>query len=216
MRSACCIPSDQRVASRWTDHFIPGQTSSFSHGDSASQAFQDLGNPVTPQTACPTKGPQTKHRSSSQSTMVDVERLYVDLVYRASKKYANWDPEVTVEVGDYGRITAGHKSWLKFWRHEQGTFLKEGNIYTDGQAEKWKIPAPKEHGTESNEGQTWVTSKNARETDVDLAAGGYVKNSLEEFRLTYHPHQANPRAGAMQGQSLFQNHIRPRCDPGYG
>lgn len=104
--------------------------------------------------------------------MVDPERLYVDLVFRASKKYANWDPEVSIEVGDYGRITAGHKSWIRFWRREQGTFLKEGNIYTDGQAEKWKIPPPKEHGTESNEGQTWVTSKNAHETDVDVAAGG--------------------------------------------
>ena len=145
---------------------------------------------------------------------MDAERVYVDLVFRASKKYANWDPEVAVEVGDYGRITEGPKSRLTFWRREQGTFLKEGNIYTDGQASTWKIPAPKENGTESNGGQTWVTSKNVRETDVDLA--GYAKNSSEKFTLTYRRHQENPCACAFQGQRIFQSQIRSRCDPGYG
>lgn len=109
--------------------------------------------------------------------MIDPERLYVDLIFCASKKYANWDPEVPVEVGDYGFITAGPKYC---WRRKQGTFLKEGNIYTDGQAEKWKIPDPKEHGTDSsNEGQTWISSDNARDLEGDAGVGGQTPALLQ-------------------------------------
>jgi hypothetical protein len=65
--------------------------------------------------------------------MTGAERQFVDLIFRASKKYASWDPEVIVEVGDYGRITQG-KTGLAFWRKKRGIFLKEENIYKNGLA----------------------------------------------------------------------------------
>jgi len=99
--------------------------------------------------------------------MPDAERQFIDLIFRVSKKYASWDPEVIVEVGDYGRITRG-KIGLAFWKKRQGIFLKEGNIYKDGLAKKYDIPPPEEHGVDSTEGIFWITSKNAKE--VDLAA----------------------------------------------
>lgn len=105
--------------------------------------------------------------------MLDSERQYVDLLFRACKKYASWDPEVSVEVGDWGRITAGRRG-LAFWRRGRGTFLKEGNIYKDGKAEKHKIPLPKEFGVGATEGVTWVTSQNAHSCDINITAEGYV------------------------------------------
>jgi hypothetical protein len=97
--------------------------------------------------------------------MLDAERQFVDLIFRTSKKYASWDPEVPVAVGDYGRITQG-KTGLAFWRKKQGIFLKDGNIYEDGLAEKYEIPMPEEHGVDSTEGISWITSKNARKVDI--------------------------------------------------
>uniref|UniRef100_A0A8H7XN07 Uncharacterized protein n=1 Tax=Psilocybe cubensis TaxID=181762 RepID=A0A8H7XN07_PSICU len=94
------------------------------------------------------------------------ERLYVDLIFRSSRKYPNWDPEVTIQVGDYGRITQG-KRGLKFWMKNRGTFLKEGNIYKEGLAKQYEIPEAVEHGAAATEGITWITSKNARDISVE-------------------------------------------------
>ncbi|KAL5632714.1 hypothetical protein ACGC1H_005611 [Rhizoctonia solani] len=47
-------------------------------------------------------------------------RKYVDLIFRASGKYGNWDPPHVVEVGDWGKI-----------ERSTGNFIKEGNIFTD-------------------------------------------------------------------------------------
>ncbi|KAF7365736.1 hypothetical protein MVEN_00447400 [Mycena venus] len=103
--------------------------------------------------------------------MLDSERVYVDLLFCASKKYASWDLEVVVKVGDWGRITKG-KRGLAFWR-KNGTFLREGNIFLDGKAENYNIPTPVEYGNDS-EGETWVTSKNAKQIDFSASAGtGY-------------------------------------------
>jgi len=103
--------------------------------------------------------------------MLDNERLYVDLLFRASgKKYASWDPEVPVEVGDWGRITKGDPGWA-FWRKRRGIFIKEGNIYKDGKAEEYDIPAPEEHGADALKGVTWITSDNTRECSIEVAAG---------------------------------------------
>jgi hypothetical protein len=103
--------------------------------------------------------------------MLNCERTYVDLLIRASKKYASWDPEVQVVVGDWGRITTG-RTGLAFWRRARGTFLKQGNIYDDGKAEEYGIPQPKEYGTKATEGITWIVSRNAEDCDIDLVAGG--------------------------------------------
>ncbi|KAJ7453081.1 hypothetical protein FB451DRAFT_1050425 [Mycena latifolia] len=102
--------------------------------------------------------------------MLNSERTYVDLLFRASRKYASWDPEIVVKVGDWGRITQG-KRGLAFWR-KNGTFLKEGNIFADGKAEAHGIPEPVEYGGESTEGETWVVSQNAEQVDVGTSVGG--------------------------------------------
>jgi hypothetical protein len=99
--------------------------------------------------------------------MPDAERQFVDLIFRASQKYASWDLEVVIEAGDYGRITRG-KTGPAFWKKRQGIFVKEGNIYKDGLAEKYDISTPQKHGIESNQEMSWITSKNAKE--IDLAA----------------------------------------------
>ncbi|KAJ7901226.1 hypothetical protein B0H14DRAFT_2330602 [Mycena olivaceomarginata] len=100
--------------------------------------------------------------------MLNSERAYVDLIFRATKKYPAWDPEITVKVGDYVRITCGR--WrLAFWR-KNGTFVHEGNIYLDGKAEKYGIAAPVEYGRDS-EGQEWITSLNATQVDTSSSAG---------------------------------------------
>ncbi|KAI0312156.1 hypothetical protein OF83DRAFT_1067686 [Amylostereum chailletii] len=111
--------------------------------------------------------------------MADSQRTYVDLLFRSSKKYASWDPEVEVRAGDWGRITAGRKPAfdLAFWRRgrRMGVFIKEGNIYDDGLAKQHGIPEPKTYGgseaTDST-GVTWLVSQNAREMDasVDVSA----------------------------------------------
>jgi hypothetical protein len=104
---------------------------------------------------------------------LDGERLYVDLLFPVSKKYANWDPEVTVEVGDWGRITNG-STRLAFWHKGRGTFLKEGNIYTDGKAVEHGIPPPTQFGAGATHGVSWIVSRNIAECDVDAIVGGYV------------------------------------------
>jgi hypothetical protein len=103
--------------------------------------------------------------------MSDIERKYIDLIFRASRKYAAWDPELPIEVGDWGTITTGKKGFL-FWRRERGIFLKEGNIYADGTAKEHNIPEPKEHGAGAHEGLNWIVSGNAKEFDVNGDVGG--------------------------------------------
>jgi hypothetical protein len=103
---------------------------------------------------------------------MDSERKYVDLLFRASKKYASWDPEVVVEVGDWGRITRGRSVWWAFWRRRRGTFLKEGNIYRDGIAQRYDIPPPTERGADSSHGVTWITSQNAQDLGLSGDLGG--------------------------------------------
>ncbi|KAJ7200938.1 hypothetical protein B0H12DRAFT_1244312 [Mycena haematopus] len=114
--------------------------------------------------------------------MPNSERIYVDLIFRATKKYAAWDPEIPVKVGDYGRITQGSRG-LAFWR-KNGTFVREGNIYTDGKADTFEVPGPVECGRDSA-GETWVTSWNVTHVDLSLSAGGV------------HPALAQCKAGAV-------------------
>ncbi|KDN41727.1 hypothetical protein RSAG8_07258, partial [Rhizoctonia solani AG-8 WAC10335] len=47
-------------------------------------------------------------------------KKYVDLIFKASGKYGNWDPPHTVEVGDWGQID-----------RDTGNFVREGNIFKD-------------------------------------------------------------------------------------
>ncbi|CAE6478509.1 unnamed protein product [Rhizoctonia solani] len=47
-------------------------------------------------------------------------RKYVDLIFKTSGKYGNWDPSQKVEVGDWGEIDK-----------TTGAFIREGNIFKD-------------------------------------------------------------------------------------
>ncbi|KAF7334479.1 hypothetical protein MVEN_02277400 [Mycena venus] len=94
---------------------------------------------------------------------------------------ASWDPEITVEVGDYGRVTQGRRNWI-FWRKNGTRFLKEGNIYADGKAAEHGVPEPTENGADS-EGEAWVTSENATRIDASLFGDAFgqckVKGAVE-------------------------------------
>jgi len=103
--------------------------------------------------------------------MPNDERKYVDLLFRTTRKYANWDPEIEMKVGDWGRISSG-KRWWEFWRAPKGTFIKEGNIYADEMADKYGIPHPKEYGAEATDGVSSYVSKNGRKCDFEVAAEG--------------------------------------------
>ncbi|KAF7361121.1 hypothetical protein MSAN_01143900 [Mycena sanguinolenta] len=101
--------------------------------------------------------------------MPSYEYIYAELIFRTTGKYAAWDPEIPMKVGDYGRITRGSRG-LAFWRRN-GTFVREGNIYTDGMVDGLGIPAPVEYGADS-EGETWVTCSEITTVDLSLSAGG--------------------------------------------
>ncbi|KAJ6589266.1 hypothetical protein B0H19DRAFT_1367675 [Mycena capillaripes] len=104
-------------------------------------------------------------------SMRSSERTYVDLIFRATNKYARWDPEIVVRVGDYGRITRGRRG-IFFWRNN-GTFMREDNIYDDGKAAEHEIPDSVEYGRESKEETLdWITSQNATRVDSSFSAGG--------------------------------------------
>ncbi|KAJ7655797.1 hypothetical protein DFH06DRAFT_1269615 [Mycena polygramma] len=102
--------------------------------------------------------------------MLNSERAYVDLIFRATKKYASWDPEViVVNVGDWGRMTRGPRGFA-FWR-KTGVFVREGNIYSDGKALQYGIPEPVEFGRNSV-GDAWVISANGTQVDASLSVAG--------------------------------------------
>jgi len=48
----------------------------------------------------------------------DASRKFVDLIYKASTKWANWDPPVPIKVGSYGEVS-----------EKSGAFQAVGNIY---------------------------------------------------------------------------------------
>ncbi|KAL1713326.1 hypothetical protein EV715DRAFT_211896 [Schizophyllum commune] len=64
--------------------------------------------------------------------MVNTPRLYVDLIFRQSGCFANWDPTTVLRVGDYGTV-----------RENDGELDVQGNIYDDGFAEKYGLQLPK-------------------------------------------------------------------------
>ncbi|KAI6121001.1 hypothetical protein EDD17DRAFT_1505132 [Pisolithus thermaeus] len=88
------------------------------------------------------------------------EQQHIDLIFRASKKFANWDPEDHLEVGDWGRLNTGRPRWA-FWRPKCCL------------TKLWKygIPSPRLLGEENPNGLTWVTSLNARDMDIPTNTG---------------------------------------------
>ncbi|KZV73274.1 hypothetical protein PENSPDRAFT_732961 [Peniophora sp. CONT] len=110
----------------------------------------------------------------------DPERTYTELLFASSRKYASWDPEVPVRVGDWGIITRGTRpSWFAFWAHRRrhGIFLKHGNIYEDGRAAKYHISPPKTHEHQESTGMSWIASDNA----VGIGMDGDVSAQTPAF-----------------------------------
>ncbi|CAE7055985.1 unnamed protein product [Rhizoctonia solani] len=58
-------------------------------------------------------------------------KKYVDLIFKASGKYGNWDPPHTVEVGDWGEID-----------RKTGNFVREGNIFRDPECSEFLANTP--------------------------------------------------------------------------
>jgi hypothetical protein len=104
------------------------------------------------------------------------EEQYIRLIHEASNKYANWDPEQPVRVGDWGDfVKAEVQPWWESWfgGSNQGIFKKQGNIYDDNIAEKYGIPKPTERGADSEaSGITWLTSSNTAELSESGESGG--------------------------------------------
>ncbi|KAF9236499.1 hypothetical protein BU15DRAFT_76940 [Melanogaster broomeanus] len=76
---------------------------------------------------------------------------------------------VTVEVGDWGKLTTGRPRWA-FWRPKRCIFVKEGNIYQDKTAETYGIPQPRVMGEEGFDGLTWFKSHNTQDMDIATSA----------------------------------------------
>ena len=124
----------------------------------------------------------------------DPERTFIELLFASSRKYAAWDPEVEVRVGDYGIITRGERpSFLKFWarNRRQGIFLKQGNIYDNGKAKKFEVPPPKTYEHEGSSGVSWIVSQNASETGLSADVSACVPFAC--FPLLYFSPGRSPR-----------------------
>lgn len=153
----------------------------------------------------------------------NAERQFVRLISDVSNKYASWDPEIPIDVGDFGRITNG-RTGLFFWRR-RGTFLKEGNIYANGQVEKFGITLPQEYGAQAEEGGVaWVASENATKIDFDASIASYVslphlcflpflapsRNSRQYLQPTL---QHDSISSQMWSQSRLSFQLLSRCHP---
>jgi len=87
--------------------------------------------------------------------MKSPSRKYIDLIFRASSKWANWDPPVEIKVGDYGTIDV-----------ETGKFEKEGNIYEEPTTAELVAPHPPQ--VDSPEKELIVTSRGVKSHEFTL------------------------------------------------
>lgn len=86
--------------------------------------------------------------------MVNTPRLYVDLIFRQSGCFANWDPTTVLRVGDYGTV-----------RVNDGELDVLGNIYDDGFAEKYGLQLPPPV-TNTPSGEYVICSDGVRQTSL--------------------------------------------------
>jgi len=108
------------------------------------------------------------------NTMKDenASRKFIDLIYESSTKYANWDPPVQIQVGDYGIIN-----------NDTGAFERSGNIYDEHFKAFLPNAAtryPVRHG--EIEGNMIITSRaiSYKELGIDAIASfaGVIEGSL--------------------------------------
>jgi len=83
-------------------------------------------------------------------------RKYIDLIREAESKWANWDPDVMCEVGDFGEIDK-----------ETGEFRTEGNIFK-GYIKEAELPK----STSTPNDVVHIQSSSARK--IDLSVGPKV------------------------------------------
>ncbi|KAI4524675.1 hypothetical protein K525DRAFT_235450 [Schizophyllum commune Loenen D] len=99
--------------------------------------------------------------------MVNTPRLYVDLIFRQSGCFANWDPTTVLRVGDYGTV-----------RVNDGELDVLGNIYDDGFAEKYGLQLPPPV-TNTPSGEYVICSDGVRQTAVPQIANCTLKGQWE-------------------------------------
>ncbi|KAG1828055.1 hypothetical protein DFJ58DRAFT_339220 [Suillus subalutaceus] len=110
-------------------------------------------------------------------------RKFIDLIQRATSKWANWDPPRKIAVGDYGTII-----------NETGEFDWEGNIYSADFQEQLKLSKykfnidfadsallPNEHegGDDHFIVKSWSATTKEVNTSTDVAAPGVVNVTLK-------------------------------------
>ena len=107
-------------------------------------------------------------------TMVNTPRLYVDLIFRQSGCFANWDPTTVLRVGDYGTV-----------RENDGELDVQGNIYDDGFGEKYglQLPLPV---TNTPSGEYVICSDGVRQTslssDIQLCVDSCTTRRVADAR----------------------------------
>lgn len=85
-------------------------------------------------------------------------RKYVDLLFRTTNAFANWQPTIPLTVGDYGRVNK-----------TTGLFIRDGNIYEDDLAAVYglTIETPKAHAKET---EVVFMSRHAKSTKTKNSA----------------------------------------------
>lgn len=89
------------------------------------------------------------------------EYAYVELIHSASNRRGSWDPEITVSVGDWGKIVKPKRFWI--FHGGNRMFVKEGNILEDGTAKQYEISTPTEYAAGTEDGVHLITSQNVTE-----------------------------------------------------
>jgi hypothetical protein len=106
-------------------------------------------------------------------------RKFIDLIQRATSKWANWDPPKKIEVGDYGTIV-----------NETGEFDWEGNIYhpyfqEQLKSSKYKFnidladPALCPHEQEARDDHFVVKSWGVTTKEANISAEGAVPGVVD-------------------------------------
>ncbi|KAJ6462403.1 hypothetical protein DFH09DRAFT_1493516, partial [Mycena vulgaris] len=62
---------------------------------------------------------------------------------------------------------------------KNATFLKEGNIFVDGQADKYGIPEPIEYGGDSTKGETWCGADRERTSSDQSRHHAKIKRAFK-------------------------------------
>jgi hypothetical protein len=79
-------------------------------------------------------------------------RLYVDLLFRKEKMYANYTPETYLALGDYGDVT------------KDGEFIRSGNLFREYPHIEGEAEPRKENATVGNDRHFFVSRSPRKNT----------------------------------------------------